>query len=182
MKIYTKTGDKGSTSLVGGTRVAKHHIRIETYGTVDELNAAIAVFIDHLPSSNHKTRLLQIQNTLFTLGSLLAAETEEISKKMPPLHESKILELEQSIDDLNKKLPPLRDFILPGGHVAISFCHLARAICRRAERQVSLLAVHESVNMLIIKYLNRLSDYLFTLSRSLAAELGVEEKKWKKNL
>ncbi len=176
-KIYTKTGDKGETSLFGGKRLPKSHIRIEAYGTVDELNSWIGLLRDVSDSEEVKDLLKEIQDRLFTLGSNLASDP---AKEMitPDIFEGDIERLEKAIDAMNESLPPLKNFILPGGHTSVSFCHIARCVCRRAERQVVNLALHEPVEELIIRYLNRLSDYLFVLSRKLAKDLNAEEVVW----
>lgn len=179
MKIYTKTGDKGTTSLVGGTRVSKTALRIEAYGTVDELNSYIGLVRDQAVNENRKDILKEIQDRLFTIGSILASEPEQSKKRLPDLLESDIELLENEMDNMDKKLEPMRYFILPGGHQSISFGHLARTICRRTERIVIRLAEESTVNELIIRYLNRLSDYLFVLCRIMAKELEVEEIAWK---
>ncbi len=179
MKIYTKTGDKGQTSLIGGTRVPKHHMRIEAYGTVDELNSWIGLINDQEIPAETKTILSEIQDRLFTVGASLASEPEKSKMKIPDLHESDIELLEFEIDKMNEVLPEMRFFILPGGHTTISYCHLARCVCRRAERNVIHLHENEYVNELVIKYLNRLSDYLFVLARFLAHDLKVNEIAWK---
>ena len=179
MKIYTKTGDTGQTSLIGGTRVPKHHIRIEAYGTVDELNSWIGLINDQTITDENKAVLSEIQDRLFTIGSSLASDPEKSKMKIPDLHESDIELLEKQIDKMNEVLPEMRFFILPGGHTTISYCHLARCVCRRAERNVIHLHENEYVNELVIKYLNRLSDYLFVLARFIAHELNVTEIAWK---
>ncbi len=179
MKIYTKTGDKGTTSLVGGTRVSKTALRIEAYGTVDELNSYIGLVRDQAVNENRKDILKEIQDRLFTIGSILASEPEQSKKRLPDLFESDIELLENEMDNMDKELEPMRYFILPGGHQSISFGHLARTICRRTERIVIRLAEESTVNELIIRYLNRLSDYLFVLCRIMAKELEVEEIAWK---
>jgi cob(I)alamin adenosyltransferase len=178
MKIYTKTGDKGQTSLIGGTRVAKHHLRIESYGTVDELNSYIGLIRDQDIADNHKTVLKEIQDRLFTIGASLAADPEKSKMKIPDLHTQDIELLEQEIDRMDSKLPPLRHFILPGGSNAISFCHIARCVCRRAERLSVHLAEDSFVEDKVIIYLNRLSDYLFTLGRMIANEQQITENEW----
>lgn len=177
MKIYTKTGDKGQTSLFGGARLPKNHIRIEAYGTVDELNSYIGLVRDVAENEAVKTVLKEVQDRLFTIGSNLASDP---SKDMitPDIHQADITLLETEIDRMMAELPPLRSFILPGGHTTVSFCHIARCVCRRTERLVVALAENEKVEMMIIQYLNRLSDYLFALGRLLAKDLGVEEVKW----
>ena len=179
MKIYTKTGDKGETSLIGGTRVKKHHVRIESYGTVDELNSYIGLVRDQEVNAGRKDLLKEIQDRLFTIGSSLASDPEKSKMKIPDLHAEDITLLETEIDKMNETLPELRVFILPGGHQSVSFCHLARVVCRRAERLVIALQEESFVSDLVIQYLNRLSDYLFVLSRMMAHELNAEEVPWK---
>lgn len=179
MKIYTKTGDKGQTSLIGGTRVPKHHIRIESYGTVDELNSYIGLLRDQEMEAHNRSVLLEVQDRLFTIGSSLASDPEKSKMKIPELHEEDITMLEKEIDAMNEVLPPMRNFVLPGGHTTVSFCHIARCVCRRAERLTIELSESSPVNALVIKYLNRLSDYLFVLSRKLAQDLRAEETPWK---
>ncbi|TND07621.1 MAG: ATP:cob(I)alamin adenosyltransferase [Bacteroidetes bacterium] len=179
MKIYTKTGDKGQTSLIGGTRVPKHHIRIEAYGTVDELNSWMGMLRDTIADQDVVSLLLEIQDRLFTIGSSLASDPEKSKMKIPDLREEDITALEQAIDKMNETLPPMRNFVLPGGHPTVSHCHVARCVCRRAERCTIALSEESPVNELVIKYLNRLSDYLFVLSRKLTMDLGAEEKPWK---
>ncbi|MES2518837.1 MAG: cob(I)yrinic acid a,c-diamide adenosyltransferase [Bacteroidota bacterium] len=179
MKIYTKTGDKGQTSLVGGTRVFKTELRIEAYGTVDELNSYIGLVRDQEINVVRKDILKEIQDRLFTIGSILASESEQTKKRIPDLHEGDIELLEKEMDKMDECLEPMRFFILPGGHQSISFGHLARTVCRRAERIVLRLAEENEVNDLVIRYLNRLSDYLFVLCRMMAKDLEVEEVAWK---
>ena len=179
MKIYTKTGDKGKTSLIGGTRVPKNHIRIEAYGTVDELNSYIGLIRDQKIDKHTQAILLEIQDRLFTIGSLLASDPGRSKMKVPSLFEEDITLLEKEIDKMNETLPEMRSFILPGGHTTVSFCHIARCICRRAERCSVKLSENEPVPEIIIKYLNRLSDYLFVLSRQLGKELKTKETPWK---
>ncbi|MBB6110175.1 cob(I)yrinic acid a,c-diamide adenosyltransferase [Mucilaginibacter lappiensis] len=178
MKIYTKTGDKGFTSLIGGTRVAKHHIRIESYGTVDELNSYIGLIRDQDITDHDKDILKQIQDRLFTIGSSLAADPERSKMVIPDLHMTDVELLEQEMDAMNEKLPELRHFILPGGNNTISFCHIARCICRRAERITVHLAEESPVDEKVNIYLNRLSDYLFTLARKIANEHKIPENQW----
>jgi cob(I)alamin adenosyltransferase len=178
-RVYTKTGDKGETSLIGGTRLPKQHIRIEAYGTVDELNSFIGVVRDQGIDEHSKTVLVEIQDRLFTLGSLLAADPEKNKMKLPEIIDGDILFLEKEIDKMDEVLPEMKHFVLPGGHQAVSFCHVARCVCRRAERATLKLAENEKVDEIIYKYLNRLSDYLFVLSRKLAHDLKVEETPWK---
>jgi len=179
MKIYTKTGDKGLTSLFGGKRVPKHHLRIEAYGTVDELNSNIGLIRDQKISPETFAVLIEIQDRLFTLGSILATEPGNEKVKVPQLNEQDILFLENEIDKMNEVLPEMRSFVLPGGHQTVSFCHITRCVCRRAERLVVHLAEVENVPELIIKYLNRLSDYLFVLSRKISQENNANEIPWK---
>ena len=180
-KIYTKTGDGGKTSLIGGTKVPKSHIRIQAYGTVDELNAFTGLFKDQLSDVHSRELLLEIQDRLFTIGSALACDpNKEISLRIPDLKESDILLLENEIDLMNAKLPEMKSFILPGGHVSVSMAHICRTICRRAERLIVELDEKEHLDQpLIIKYLNRLSDYFFVLARWVGHLLGVAEIKWR---
>ncbi len=180
-KIYTKTGDLGKTSLIGGTKVPKSHIRIESYGTVDELNSFIGLVNDSISDTHTKTILKEIQDRLFTIGSSLACDPEKESlMKIPDLKESDINLLEREIDKMNEVLPEMKNFILPGGHIAVSNTHVARCVCRRAERIcVNMLENEMFVELLVIKYLNRLSDYLFVLARYIAHLLNVEEIAWK---
>ena len=179
MKIYTKTGDKGQTSLIGGTRVPKHHIRIEAYGTVDELNSYIGLVRDQQMDEHSKKTLIEIQDRLFTIGSSLASDPEKSKMKIPDLKEEDIVFLEHEIDKMNETLPEMRSFILPGGHTTVSYCHIARCVCRRAERLTIHLSENSYVSEIVIKYLNRLSDYLFMLSRKLTKDLHAQEIPWK---
>ena len=179
MKIYTKTGDEGTTSLFGGKRVSKADLRIDTYGTVDELNSFLGLVRDQEVNHKRKESLVNIQNTLFIIGAILATEPGNTKVKIPSLQEDDIQFLEKEIDAMEADLEPMRFFILPGGHQSVSFCHMARTVCRRAERITMALHEQESVQMLVIKYLNRLSDYLFVLSRKMTQELGCEEIAWK---
>ncbi len=178
-KVYTKTGDKGQTSLIGGTRVPKHHIRIESYGTVDELNSYIGLIRDQEINSEIKTVLIEIQDRLFTIGSSLASDPEKSKMKIPDLREEDVLFLEKEIDKMDETLPEMKSFVLPGGHTTVSFCHIARCVCRRAERLTIQLSETSFVDELVIKYLNRLSDYLFVLSRKLTQDLNAKEIPWK---
>ncbi|MBK8659644.1 MAG: cob(I)yrinic acid a,c-diamide adenosyltransferase [Bacteroidetes bacterium] len=178
MKIYTKTGDVGETSLFGGRRVLKSELRIDAYGTVDELNSWIGLLADTQPDIATRQLLRQIQDRLFTLGSTLAADPENDKLKVPDLHEADVALLESTMDAYEAVLSPLRHFVLPGGHIHVSYCHLARTVCRRAERLCVALHASESIHPLLIKYLNRLSDYLFVLARKTAHDLNVEEVKW----
>jgi cob(I)alamin adenosyltransferase len=182
MKIYTKTGDEGMTSLFGGKRLSKADLRIDTYGTVDELNSWIGVLRDQEVNSLRKTVLIAIQDRLFTMGSMLATEPGNAKVKIPLLAEEDIIFLEKEIDDMEASLPPMRSFVLPGGHPSVSFAHVTRTVCRRAERLVTGLHQSEPVELVVIKYLNRLSDYLFVLSRKIALDLKVEESPWKPRL
>lgn len=179
MKIYTKTGDEGTTALFGGKRVSKADLRIETYGTIDELNSFLGLVRDQEVNQKRKDELIEIQDRLFTIGSVLATEPGNTKVKTPHLKEDDITFLEKKIDAMDADLPPMRSFVLPGGHASVSFCHVTRTVCRRAERICISLHSHDPVDPLIIKYLNRLSDYLFVLSRKVAHELNVEETPWK---
>lgn len=179
MKIYTKKGDSGTTGLIGGTRLPKHHIRIESYGTVDELNSYIGLLRDLITDNAKAAVLLEIQDRLFTIGSHLAADPVKSKMTLPELYESDVTYLEKQIDEMDSELPPMKFFVLPGGHVTVSQCHIARCICRRAERLVSHLSESETVEPLISAYMNRLSDYLFILSRKLAHELNAVETPWR---
>ena len=177
-KIYTKTGDKGQTSLIGGTRVPKHHIRIEAYGTVDELNSYIGLIRDQKIDEHSRQLLIEVQDRLFTIGSSLASDPEKSKMKIPDLREEDITLLEQEMDKMNDVLPEMRSFVLPGGHTTVSFCHIARCVCRRAERLTIHLSETDYVAELVIKYLNRLRDYLFVLSRKLSYDLQADEIPW----
>jgi cob(I)alamin adenosyltransferase len=185
MKIYTKTGDNGTTALFGGTRVPKHHIRIDSYGTVDELNSWIGLLRDQESGSETNKTLMKIQDRLFTIGAVLATDPEKALLKsgkqrlnIPKVSEDDILLLENEIDKMNDSLPPMTHFILPGGHQAVSFCHIARCVCRRAERMSTELYENEPFDPMVLKYLNRLSDYLFVLARKLSHDLKAKEIKW----
>jgi len=184
MKIYTKTGDKGTTSLIGGTKVAKSHLRIEAYGTVDELNSYIGLCRDLLTDENGRRVLQEIQDRLFTIGSSLACDPlREPKMKIPDLKEEDILLLENEMDQMNETVPPMKNFILPGGHVTVSHLHIARCICRRAERCcVRLETENEETSPIVLKYINRLSDYLFVLARFTGFRLQAEEIPWKPRL
>lgn len=181
-KIYTKTGDKGETSLIGGVRVPKYHLRIESYGTVDELNSYIGLVKDMITDANAKEELYEIQDRLFTIGSVLASDPEKSKMKIPDLHETDVELLEKEMDAMDENLPELRSFILPGGHPAVSTAHVARCICRRAERLVVHLSNESQVPEIIAVYLNRLSDYLFVLSRKIATDFNVDEIPWRPRL
>lgn len=180
-KIYTKTGDKGKTSLIGGTKVSKSHPRIDSYGTVDELNSHIGLLSDLILDEDGKTVLREIQDRLFTIGSLLACDPDKKSgMKLPGLHENDIKYLESEIDRMNESLEEMKTFILPAGHVTVSSIHIARCVCRRAERAcVFLQENQQGLENLIIIYLNRLSDYLFMLARYSAHLLNVPDVPWK---
>ena len=178
MKIYTKTGDTGQTSLIGGTRVPKYHLRIESYGTVDELNSYIGLIGCQNIAERHKMVLKEIQDRLFTIGSSLAADPERSKMTIPDLLPGDVVFLEHEIDRMDGELPALRHFILPGGSNAVSFCHVARCVCRRSERLAVELAGAELVDEKVIIYLNRLSDYLFTLARKIGNEQQVAENEW----
>lgn len=179
MKIYTKTGDKGTTGLFGGPRRSKSDLRIEAYGTVDELNAHMGLLRDQEINSKRKNTLIEIQDRLFTIGSMLATEPGNDKVKIPKLISGDIEFLEKEIDEMEKDLEPMKSFILPGGHPSISFGHIARTVCRRAERLTVELSFHEMVDELIIVYLNRLSDYIFVLCRKMTKEIGAVETPWK---
>ncbi len=179
MKVYTKTGDKGQTSLFGGKRVPKHDLRIDAYGTVDELNSYIGLIRDQEIDKRSIDTLIEVQDRLFTLGSILATEPGNNKVKVPQLHEEDILFLEKEIDKMNEVLPEMRSFVLPGGHTTVSFCHITRCVCRRAERLISSLSENEEINILVLQYLNRLSDYLFVLARKIVVDKAVKEVEWK---
>lgn len=190
MKIYTKTGDKGTTALFGGTRVPKHHIRIDSYGTVDELNSYIGLIRDQEINTHYQNVLMEIQDLLFTVGAVLATDPEKATLKngkdrlnIPRISEANIAVLEREMDTMNDALPPMTHFVLPGGHQTVSFCHIARCVCRRAERLASALYEIAPFDEHTLKYLNRLSDYLFVLARKLSFDLQANEIKWipKKN-
>ncbi|RYG41725.1 MAG: cob(I)yrinic acid a,c-diamide adenosyltransferase [Chitinophagaceae bacterium] len=180
-KIYTKTGDSGSTSLIGGTKISKADLRIEAYGTVDELNSYIGLCGDLITNERSKKTIQEIQDRLFTIGSSLAVDPAKESKlRIPDLHESDIEFLEQEIDMMDNALPTMKHFILPGGHITVSNIHITRCVCRRAERLcVRLVEFSHENYALIIKYLNRLSDYLFMLARFTGQELNAPEIPWK---
>ena len=185
MKIYTKTGDKGTTSLFGGTRVPKHHIRIDSYGTIDELNSWLGLIGDQEISVLYKEQLSTIQKKLFAVGAILATEPEKSLLKngkerlsIEKINEADISFLERAMDQMDEELPQMTHFILPGGHTTVSYCHIARTVCRRAERKTTVLHENEPFDDSVLIYLNRLSDYLFVLARKLSMELKVEEIKW----
>lgn len=185
MKIYTKTGDKGTTALFGGTRVPKHHLRIDSYGTIDELNSYIGLIRDQNIDQHHKTVLMVIQDRLFTVGAMLATDPQKAILKsgkerlnIPKISATDVQYLESEIDKMNDALPPMTHFVLPGGHQTVSFCHIARCVCRRAERLASALNDSEPFASEPLMYMNRLSDYLFTLARKLSHDLKAEEIQW----
>ena len=185
MKVYTKTGDSGTTALFGGTRVSKDNIRIESYGTVDELNSYIGLVRDQEMNSHYKSILIEIQDRLFTVGAILATPPEkevmkngELRLKNLGIIETDVELLEKEIDSMEDALPQMTHFVLPGGHTTVSYCHLARCVCRRAERLAVQLNHEEPINEMAIKYLNRLSDYLFVLARKLSFDLKADEVKW----
>lgn len=185
MKIYTKTGDKGETSLFGGTRVPKYHLRIEAYGTVDELNSYIGLIRDQNIDEQTQKNLIKIQQELFTLGAMLATppEKEKLKSgkdrlKIYKIDDESISFLENEMDKMNESLPPMTHFVLPGGHSTVSYCHIARCICRRAERISTQLSDESTVDEQILMYLNRLSDYIFVLARKLTYDLKAKEIKW----
>lgn len=182
MKIYTKTGDLGITSLLGGLRVPKSDLRIDAYGTIDELNSYLGLLRDQEVNGKRSGILKEIQDRLFTIGADLATVPGKDKVKKPDLHPEDVEDLEREMDQMDAQLPMLTAFILPGGHQSVSFCHLARTVCRRSERIVVELASFEQVSELVIQYLNRLSDYLFVLGRMMAQELGIEEVTWKPRL
>lgn len=179
MKIYTKTGDKGTTALFTGKRVPKYHIRIESYGTLDELNSWLGLIRDQDIDEHHQHVLTKIQDKLFTLGAILATEpTKDNRLKIPRIVETDSQLLEKEIDAMNETLPPMTHFILPGGHTTVSYCHVARTVCRRAERMITLLHEEEALPDSVLAYINRLSDYLFVLARKLSKDLKAKEVKW----
>lgn len=178
MKIYTKTGDKGETSLIGGTRVPKFHLRIECYGTIDELNSYVGLIQCQDIAINEQQILKEIQDRLFTIGASLAADPERSKMKIPDLHAADILLLEEEMDQMNTVLPELKHFVLPGGNTVVSYCHIARCICRRAERLTVHLASESFVDANITIYLNRLSDYLFVLARKMSFDTKTKENIW----
>ena len=178
IKIYTKGGDKGDTSLLGGTRVSKSHERVEAYGNLDELNSFIGLIRDQEIQDHYRDVLIRIQENLFIAEALIARDPEKEAIYLPALKEEEITLLENEIDKMNEELPPLRNFILPGGHVTVSYCHVARTVCRRAERSVIRLNKVSPVEDIIIRFLNRLSDYLFVLARKTGKDTGTDETPW----
>jgi cob(I)alamin adenosyltransferase len=179
MKIYTKTGDKGETSFLNGKRISKSHFRLEVYGTIDELNSYIGLLRSLEQISNYKTDLLNIQEKLFTIGSHLAIQEDPEKFNLPKLHISDVTFLEVEIDSMEKELSPMQNFILPGGDSSVSHIHVARCICRRAERLAATLNENEPIASTILIYLNRLSDYLFVLGRKISHDIGLDEIPWK---
>ena len=179
MKIYTKTGDKGTTSLIGGKRVPKYNPRIEAYGTIDELISYIGLIRDQDINEKIKASLLSVQENLMVCAAILATDCEDCKIKIPELKETDITLLETEIDAMESELEPMRSFIIPGGHQIVSYCHIARTICRRAERIAIKLSDELHVPELILKYINRLSDYLFVLSRKLGKDLHINEIPWR---
>ncbi|AHM60503.1 ATP:cob(I)alamin adenosyltransferase [Flammeovirgaceae bacterium 311] len=178
MKIYTKTGDAGTTALLGGTRVGKNHLRLEAYGSLDELNSWIGLLRDFTVNSSRREPLKKIQDMIFTLGSHLATAPGKKIRHLPSYTSEDVTALEQEIDQMEEDLAPLQNFILPGGHAEVSQCHIARCVCRRAERLVVALHEHEPLDEIILAFLNRLSDYLFVLARRMSHELGATEVPW----
>ena len=178
MKVYTKTGDKGETSLFGGTRVSKANSRIHAYGTVDELNSYLGLLRDLSAHKNRNTELQRIQDRLFTLGAILATERADSLKKLPRIKLNDVVYLEEAIDQMDASLEPLTSFVLPGGHPTVSYCHIARCVCRRAERLTIETAEEINLDPFIVKYLNRLSDFLFILSRKVLHDLDIPELPW----
>ena len=178
MKIYTKKGDKGETGILGGTRLPKHHLRIEAYRTVDELNSFVGVLRDHVPA-NKSSDLIRVQEELFTIGSNLASDPVKNRMELPMISQDDILRLEDQMDQMDESLPEMKSFVLPGGHPSVSSAHVCRCVCRRAERLCVALDENDPVNELILQYLNRLSDYFFVLSRKLTQEFEVDEIPWK---
>ncbi len=181
MKVYTKKGDKGKTQLLGGSMVNKNHIKLECYGTIDELNAFIGNIYDQNIAATHKAILLNIQNQLFNLGSIIAFDGKKESIKLPNITSNNIEMLEKAIDTIDETLPALKSFILPSGHATASKCHIARTVCRRAERNLVALSFNEKIDQLHLQYLNRLSDYLFVLARTILMENNALEVEWQKD-
>ncbi len=178
MRVYTKTGDNGTTSLIGGKRVLKNNIRIEAYGTVDELMAYTGLLHDQLTSPADKAFFIEIQDRLMTASAMLATDTDDIAVKMPVLTNADIEMIEKAIDKIEEQLTPLRSFVLPGGHTTVSVCHIARTVCRRCERlAITVSQIDEKINI-VVKYLNRLSDFYFVFSRKIAKDLNIEELLW----
>ncbi len=181
MKVYTKKGDKGKTQLLGGSMVDKNHIKLESYGTIDELNAFIGNIYDQEISAFHKEILLNIQNQLFNLGSIISFDGKKDKIKLPNVTAENIEMMEKAIDKMEEELPMLKNFILPSGHPTASKCHIARTVCRRAERNLVALGQEQEIDGLHIQYLNRLSDYLFVLARAVLKENNAPEIEWQKD-
>lgn len=179
MKVYTKKGDKGTTQLIGGTRIPKNSLRIEAYGTIDELNSHIGLIRDQEIKQEHKDQLIEIQDRLFTLGSLLASDPNKKTMKLPELLEGDISNLENWIDEMDEVLEPMKSFVLPGGHTTVSYTQIARCVCRRGERIVTELSLVDVVSPIVLSYVNRLSDYLFVLGRKFTKDLNAKEQPWK---
>ena len=182
MKVYTKKGDTGTTGLIGGTRVVKHSLRIDAYGTVDELNSFVGLLRDRVIDEVYKPTLIEIQDRLFTIGSWLATDPSKKGMTLPEIKQSDVDLLELEMDKMDENLEPMRHFILPGGHETVSFCHIARCVCRRAERLISALYEEtegNGINPIILAYVNRLSDYLFVYGRMASHILSAEEIPWK---
>ncbi len=178
MKVYTKTGDQGKTSLIGGTKVEKSNLRIEAYGNVDELNSFIGLLRDQDVNSSRQEILQFIQDTLFVIGSIMATTPGYTKFKLPEITDAHILRLENEIDKMDAELPPLKYFILPGGHQSVSYAHVCRTVCRRTERSIIRIHQEEPVDPIILKFVNRLSDYFFVLGRKMGAELDAPEINW----
>ena len=178
MKIYTKTGDKGETSLVTGTRVKKYHPRIEAYGTIDELNSHLGLLRSYNIGNDITEKIIWIQNKLFSIASNLSLDSKDVRFAIPEVKKDHITFLEKQMDKMNEQLPPLQNFVLPGGHVSVGVCHISRTVCRRAERLIILLAEEHEVDEKIIRFVNRLSDYLFVLARKLTKDFEVEDIPW----
>ncbi|MBM3456714.1 MAG: cob(I)yrinic acid a,c-diamide adenosyltransferase [Bacteroidetes bacterium] len=178
MKIYTKKGDNGTTGLIGGTRVPKNSLRIDAYGTVDELNSYMGVLRDYPIDEKYKKQLIEIQDRLFTVGASLASDPTKAKMKIPDLTNVDVEQLEVWIDEMDMELQPMKFFVLPGGHLVVSFTHVARCVCRRAERIITDLKDKEIVAECVLTYMNRLSDYLFVLSRKLSQDFEVQEQPW----
>jgi cob(I)alamin adenosyltransferase len=177
-KIYTKGGDKGETSLLGGTRVVKSHDRVEAYGNLDELNSFIGLIRDHEIDPHYRAILIRIQEILFIAEALIARDPEKVTRQLPVFTDDEIKLLEDEIDAMNEALPELSNFILPGGHILVSWCHVARTVCRRAERSLIRLNQASPVEHIIIRFVNRLSDYLFVLARKVGKDMGATETPW----
>lgn len=178
-KIYTRTGDKGTTALVGGQRIPKHHLRLDAYGTIDELNSFVGLLESQDTDEKIKKFLQGLQYKLFDIGAYLATENEDLEKfKITSCTEEDIREAETLIDLWTNELPPLKHFIMPGGHQTVAICHIVRAVCRRAERIITQLSEEVVVDELLMRYINRLSDLFFVMARKMAHDLQISEKKW----